>query len=195
MIINHNIADDLKPGTSNGSTGQKRPLEVLRPHSANGIPINKESNSNTSSTAAGRVNTRGANSSESSLQVVANERLSSVSVTCSSGHYFCWYCLNEGHQPASCKHWAQWFQKIDEVKPNQVGSFFWLNCLTELKCQWCRYNNSWIYFEWIKYTRNQTLHFSEKGSRFQKQGKLFEARFCNMWEWIRFWNFSIFASL
>ncbi|RNA41918.1 ankyrin repeat and IBR domain-containing, partial [Brachionus plicatilis] len=43
----------------------------------------------------------------------------SRSVDCGNGHYFCWDCLQEGHEPASCKIWKDWFEKILEMKPEE----------------------------------------------------------------------------
>lgn len=44
----------------------------------------------------------------------------SLSVDCGNGHYFCWECLQEGHEPASCASWRAWFQKIAEIKPEEL---------------------------------------------------------------------------
>ena len=41
-------------------------------------------------------------------------------VDCGSGHYFCWECEQEGHEPASCKNWKDWFQKVAEIRPEEL---------------------------------------------------------------------------
>ena len=41
-------------------------------------------------------------------------------VDCGNGHYICWDCLQEGHEPASCQNWKDWFEKILEVKPEKL---------------------------------------------------------------------------
>lgn len=48
----------------------------------------------------------------------------SRSVDCGNGHYFCWDCLQEGHQPATCQHWKDWFEKILEIKPEERNYHF-----------------------------------------------------------------------
>ena len=60
------------------------------------------------------------NPEQHELKIISDSDLCSVSVQCANEHYFCWSCRGEGHQPASCNHWARWFEKIDQVKPNQV---------------------------------------------------------------------------
>ena len=32
---------------------------------------------------------------------------------------FSWDCLQEGHEPASCENWKDWFEKIAETKPEE----------------------------------------------------------------------------
>jgi hypothetical protein len=32
---------------------------------------------------------------------------------------FSWDCLQEGHEPASCENWKDWFDKIAEIKPEE----------------------------------------------------------------------------
>ncbi len=41
----------------------------------------------------------------------------SRSVDCGNGHYYCWECLQEGHEPASCQNWKDWFEKTRYTKP------------------------------------------------------------------------------
>lgn len=40
-----------------------------------------------------------------------------TTVDCGQGHFFCWDCLQEGHEPATCENWKQWFEKIIEINP------------------------------------------------------------------------------
>ncbi len=44
----------------------------------------------------------------------------SQSVDCGVGHYFCWDCLQEGHEPATCQNWKDWYEKILEIKPEEM---------------------------------------------------------------------------
>ena len=46
----------------------------------------------------------------------------SRSVDCGMGHYSCWDCLKEGHEPASCQNWSDWYQKIMEIKPEEMSN-------------------------------------------------------------------------
>ena len=32
---------------------------------------------------------------------------------------FSWDCLQEGHEPASCENWKDWFDKVAEIKPEE----------------------------------------------------------------------------
>ena len=41
----------------------------------------------------------------------------SASVDCGHGHEFCWECLQESHEPATCHNWRQWFDKVRLLKP------------------------------------------------------------------------------
>jgi ankyrin repeat/IBR domain-containing protein 1 len=43
----------------------------------------------------------------------------SKSVDCGAGHYFCWDCLQEGHEPATCENWKNWYEKIRNMKPEE----------------------------------------------------------------------------
>lgn len=45
-----------------------------------------------------------------------SEETYSQSIECSCGHYYCWTCLQEGHEPVSCQHWKQWFEKIRQMQ-------------------------------------------------------------------------------
>ena len=41
----------------------------------------------------------------------------SHAVDCGNKHTFCWECLGEAHEPASCNNWKLWQQKIGEINP------------------------------------------------------------------------------
>ncbi|CAF1191870.1 unnamed protein product [Adineta steineri] len=112
----------------------------------------------------------------------------SKSVNCRNGHYFCWDCLQEGHEPASCENWKDWFDKIAEIKPEELkgtdeeeeiaANCLWLvtnskkcpNCsisiqknegCNHIKCVKCKYDFCWICLEpWKK-------HSSTTGGYFQ----------------------------
>ncbi len=97
----------------------------------------------------------------------------SRSVDCGRGHYFCWDCLDEGHEPASCQNWKDWFQKILEIKPEELcntsqkeelsANHLWLvtnskkcpnvNCnapiqknegCNHIKCYKCKHDFCWV---------------------------------------------------
>ncbi|UJR25225.1 hypothetical protein I4U23_006577 [Adineta vaga] len=112
----------------------------------------------------------------------------SKSVNCQNGHYFCWDCLQEGHEPASCENWKDWFDKIAEIKPEELkgteeeeeiaANCLWLvtnskkcpNCsisiqknegCNHIKCVKCKYDFCWVCLEpWKK-------HSSTTGGYFQ----------------------------
>ncbi|XP_046380179.1 ankyrin repeat and IBR domain-containing protein 1-like isoform X2 [Haliotis rufescens] len=42
-------------------------------------------------------------------------------VDCGAGHYFCWECLEDAHEPCSCDNWKKWALKVSEVKPEQYA--------------------------------------------------------------------------
>ncbi|CAF1628062.1 unnamed protein product [Rotaria magnacalcarata] len=112
----------------------------------------------------------------------------SKSVNCRNGHYFCWDCLLEGHEPASCENWKDWFDKVAEIKPEELkgteeeeeiaANCLWLvtnskkcpNCsisiqknegCNHIKCVKCKYDFCWICLEaWKK-------HSSTTGGYFQ----------------------------
>jgi ankyrin repeat and IBR domain-containing protein 1 len=46
-----------------------------------------------------------------------HENLCSRSIECSCGHYYCWTCLQEGHEPVNCQQWKQWLEKIQLMQP------------------------------------------------------------------------------
>lgn len=37
----------------------------------------------------------------------------------SFSRFYSWDCLQEGHEPASCENWKDWFDKIAEIKPEE----------------------------------------------------------------------------
>ncbi len=58
------------------------------------------------------------------------------SVPCGNGHYFCWECLGECHEPCSCKQWQRWLEHCKEMgakigettaaEVNEAASSKWL---------------------------------------------------------------------
>ena len=36
-------------------------------------------------------------------------------VDCGAGHFFCWVCLKEAHDPCSCENWAAWIEEIADI--------------------------------------------------------------------------------
>ena len=57
-------------------------------------------------------------------------------VPCGKGHYFCWDCLGEAHEPCSCSRWQKWLDHCNEMKEkicdttaaeaNEAASSKWL---------------------------------------------------------------------
>ena len=37
-------------------------------------------------------------------------------VSCGYGHYFCWDCLGESHEPCTCSQWKLWLEHCSEMK-------------------------------------------------------------------------------
>ncbi|OQV24034.1 Ankyrin repeat and IBR domain-containing protein 1 [Hypsibius exemplaris] len=44
----------------------------------------------------------------------------SHAVDCGNGHYFCWECSGDAHEPCSCDKWTEWHQRIIDVKPEEI---------------------------------------------------------------------------
>ncbi|XP_063695065.1 ankyrin repeat and IBR domain-containing protein 1-like isoform X8 [Bolinopsis microptera] len=42
-------------------------------------------------------------------------------VDCGSGHFFCWNCLDEAHEPCDCDLWETWQREIGHMKPEPKG--------------------------------------------------------------------------
>jgi len=110
------------------------------------------------------------------------------SVDCGLGHYFCWMCLGEAHEPCNCETWQKWLKKVDEINPNKakdqaedresIANAFWLisnskkcpNCRSHIQknegcnhmtCSKCKYDFCWVCLEPWK------LHSSETGGYFR----------------------------
>ncbi|KAI8776004.1 ankyrin repeat and IBR domain-containing protein 1 [Biomphalaria glabrata] len=104
-------------------------------------------------------------------------------VDCGAGHYFCWECLEESHEPCSCDNWTKWFQKISEIKPETLdgteqetelaANCLWLvtnskpcpNCKSpiqknegcnHMKCSKCKYDFCWVCLEQWKRHNSST---------------------------------------
>lgn len=114
-------------------------------------------------------------------------------VDCGMGHYFCWECLEESHEPCSCENWTKWFQKISEVKPETLdgteqetelaANCLWLvtnskacpNCKSpiqknegcnHMKCSKCKYDFCWVCLEpWKRHNTSTGGYF--KCNRFE----------------------------
>ncbi|CAH1249206.1 ANKIB1 [Branchiostoma lanceolatum] len=59
--------------------------------------------------------------SESGTAPIGAEAQTSHAVDCGNGHFFCWECLGEVHEPSSCDQWKQWQQKITEIDPSTLS--------------------------------------------------------------------------
>ncbi|XP_059164030.1 ankyrin repeat and IBR domain-containing protein 1-like [Physella acuta] len=117
-------------------------------------------------------------------------------VDCGVGHYFCWECLEESHEPCSCENWSKWYQKISEIRPDMLdgteqetelaANCLWLvtnskpcpNCKSpiqknegcnHMKCSKCKYDFCWVCLEQWK------RHNSSTGGYFK----------CNRYEVVR----------
>ena len=52
-------------------------------------------------------------------------------VDCGAGHFFCWACLKEAHDPCSCENWAAWKEKVslfegDEDTSKVTQNMLWI---------------------------------------------------------------------
>lgn len=115
------------------------------------------------------------------------------------GHLFCWECLGEAHEPASCENWKKWYNKIGEVKPEEIRSTeeetenaancLWLvtnskscpNCKSpiqknegcnHMKCSKCKFDFCWVCLDQWK------RHNSSTGGYFK----------CNRYEAVKIVN-------
>ncbi|GFO20846.1 ankyrin repeat and ibr domain-containing protein, partial [Plakobranchus ocellatus] len=121
-------------------------------------------------------------------------------VDCGMGHYFCWECLEESHEPCSCDNWTKWFQKISEVKPETLdgteqetelaANCLWLvtnskacpNCKSpiqknegcnHMKCSKCKFDFCWVCLEpWKRHNTSTGGYF--KCNRFEVVKKVEE---------------------
>ena len=41
-------------------------------------------------------------------------------VVCGNGHYFCWSCLGEAHEPCSCAQWKRWLEHCNGMR-SRIG--------------------------------------------------------------------------
>ncbi|XP_064598005.1 ankyrin repeat and IBR domain-containing protein 1-like [Liolophura sinensis] len=111
----------------------------------------------------------------------------SRAVDCGNGHYFCWECLGESHEPCSCGNWKTWHEKISEIKPEQLSctevetetaaNFLWLvtnskacpNCKSpiqknegcnHMKCTKCKHDFCWVCLEpWKRHNSSTGGYF------------------------------------
>ncbi|XP_029650318.1 ankyrin repeat and IBR domain-containing protein 1 isoform X2 [Octopus sinensis] len=125
-------------------------------------------------------NNTGSNSLLSTVKIPED---TSRAVDCGNGHYFCWNCLGEAHEPCCCDNWKQWHQKIAEIKPEQLNgteveteaaaNCLWLvtnskpcpNCKSpiqknegcnHMKCSKCKYDFCWVCLEQWKRHNSST---------------------------------------
>ncbi|KAK3082836.1 hypothetical protein FSP39_006705 [Pinctada imbricata] len=95
----------------------------------------------------------------------------SRAVDCGNGHYFCWDCSGEAHEPSSCENWTKWYKKVAEIKPEELSgteedtkaaaNCLWLvtnskpcpNCKSpiqknegcnHMKCSKCKHDFCWV---------------------------------------------------
>ncbi|XP_077997276.1 uncharacterized protein LOC144450510 [Glandiceps talaboti] len=103
----------------------------------------------------------------------------SKSVDCGNGHFYCWNCLGEAHEPCSCENLRVWHEKIAEIKPEELtntskdsesaANILWLvtnskpcpKCnspiqknegCNHMKCTKCKHDFCWVCLEpWNKH--------------------------------------------
>lgn len=95
----------------------------------------------------------------------------SRAVDCGNGHYFCWDCKGEAHEPCSCERLQKWMAEINEIRPESLdgteketevaANCLWLvtnskscpNCKSpiqknegcnHMKCSKCKYDFCWV---------------------------------------------------
>lgn len=125
-------------------------------------------------------NTSGSNSLLTAVKIPDD---TSRAVDCGNGHYFCWNCLGEAHEPCSCDNWKRWHQKISEIKPETLtgteveteaaANCLWLvtnskpcpNCKSpiqknegcnHMKCSKCKHDFCWVCLEQWKRHNSST---------------------------------------
>nr|KAG5714730.1 hypothetical protein BaRGS_000218 [Batillaria attramentaria] len=121
-----------------------------------------------------------ASSSQSRVSIPSD---TSRSVDCGAGHYFCWECQGEAHEPCSCENWIKWQQKIADIKPEELNgteeetemaaNCLWLvtnskqcpNCKSpiqknegcnHMKCSKCKHDFCWVCLEQWKRHNSST---------------------------------------
>ena len=107
-------------------------------------------------------------------------------VDCGEGHFFCWACSEEAHDPCSCETWGKWKSKLSEVEglsqtdgavSEETVSTSWINQHTKpcpkckcaiqkrsgcnhMVCAKCKHNFCWVCLgKW-------SLHGSRTGGYF-----------------------------
>ncbi|XP_028393114.1 ankyrin repeat and IBR domain-containing protein 1-like [Dendronephthya gigantea] len=120
-------------------------------------------------------------------------------VDCGNEHYFCWYCMEQSHEPSTCEGWKRWLDAIKEILPKlpkqdikecpeteRVANSLWLitnskpcpKCSSpiqknegcnHIKCTKCKHEFCWVCLEPWK------KHNSSTGGYFR----------CNRYEIVR----------
>ncbi|XP_046859587.1 ankyrin repeat and IBR domain-containing protein 1-like [Xenia sp. Carnegie-2017] len=107
----------------------------------------------------------------------ASAETESLTVNCGDEHYFCWHCMEESHEPATCEGWKRWLCVIKDILPTlpkedlkecpeteRVANSLWLitnskpcpKCASpiqknegcnHIKCTKCKHEFCWVCLE------------------------------------------------
>ncbi|KAL4216921.1 Ankyrin repeat and IBR domain-containing protein 1 [Mactra antiquata] len=122
----------------------------------------------------------------------------SRAVDCGIGHYFCWECVGEAHEPCSCESLQKWLAEVNEIKPEKLNgteqetesaaNCLWLvtnskscpNCKSpiqknegcnHMKCSKCKYDFCWVCLDqWKRHNSSTGGYF--KCNRYEVSKKV-----------------------
>ncbi|XP_060599500.1 ankyrin repeat and IBR domain-containing protein 1-like [Ruditapes philippinarum] len=122
----------------------------------------------------------------------------SRAVDCGNGHYFCWECVGEAHEPCSCESLQKWMSEIKDIRPETLhdtetetetaANCLWLvtnskscpNCKSpiqknegcnHMKCSKCKYDFCWVCLDqWKRHNSSTGGYF--KCNRYEVSKKV-----------------------
>ncbi|XP_045177754.2 ankyrin repeat and IBR domain-containing protein 1-like [Mercenaria mercenaria] len=122
----------------------------------------------------------------------------SRAVDCGNGHYFCWECVGEAHEPCSCESLQKWMGEIKDIRPETLNgtetetetaaNCLWLvtnskscpNCKSpiqknegcnHMKCSKCKYDFCWVCLDqWKRHNSSTGGYF--KCNRYEVSKKV-----------------------